>query len=73
MINAIHNRIKLIKRSLVSLFGINAVPQDVSKLQGPREARLKKLMIETTRRCNLKCIQCASTEENNLGSFHPET
>lgn len=33
------------------------------------ESRLKFVILETTRRCNLRCTHCAVSEENNLGSY----
>ena len=34
-----------------------------------REPQLQFLVLETTRRCNLRCIHCAVSEENNLGNY----
>lgn len=31
--------------------------------------QLKFVIVETTRRCNLRCTHCAVSEENNLGSY----
>lgn len=33
------------------------------------EPLLKFLVLETTRRCNLRCVHCAVSEENNLGAY----
>ena len=33
-----------------------------------RKAFLKRVVIETTRRCNLKCIHCKVSPENNEGN-----
>lgn len=30
---------------------------------------LRYLLLETTRRCNLRCVQCAASEENNFGNY----
>jgi MoaA/NifB/PqqE/SkfB family radical SAM enzyme len=38
----------------------------LSPLSSPK---LQRLVIETTRRCNLRCIHCAVSEENNLGGY----
>lgn len=35
----------------------------------PALASLKYLVLETTRRCNLRCIHCMVSEENNLGNY----
>ena len=35
----------------------------------PPLASLKYLVLETTRRCNLRCIHCMVSEENNLGDY----
>ncbi|HLY62736.1 MAG TPA: radical SAM protein [Terriglobia bacterium] len=35
----------------------------------PELASLKYLVLETTRRCNLRCIHCMVSEENNLGNY----
>lgn len=35
----------------------------------PPLASLKYLVLETTRRCNLRCIHCMVSEENNLGNY----
>jgi radical SAM protein with 4Fe4S-binding SPASM domain len=34
-----------------------------------REATLQWVMLETTQRCNLRCIHCAVSEENNRGNY----
>lgn len=37
---------------------------------GPqRKTNLKQVVIETTRRCNLRCIHCKVSPENNEGSY----
>lgn len=41
-------------------------------VQQKHQVKLKKLMVETTKRCNLRCIQCASIEENNFGNYNAE-
>ncbi len=30
---------------------------------------LRYLLLETTRRCNLRCVHCAASEENNFGNY----
>lgn len=34
-----------------------------------RKALLRRVVIETTRRCNLKCIHCKVSPENNEGNY----
>jgi MoaA/NifB/PqqE/SkfB family radical SAM enzyme len=34
-----------------------------------RKALLRRVVIETTRRCNLKCIHCKVSPENNGGNY----
>jgi MoaA/NifB/PqqE/SkfB family radical SAM enzyme len=34
-----------------------------------KKAVLKPIVIETTRRCNLKCIHCKVSPENNEGNY----
>ncbi len=34
-----------------------------------REAFLKQVVVETTRRCNLRCIHCKVSPENNEGNY----
>ncbi len=37
-----------------------------------RPAELKVVVLETTKRCNLRCIHCAVSEENNQGGYTAE-
>src|SRR5262249_49330343 len=34
-----------------------------------RQASLQTVVLETTQRCNLRCIHCAVSEENNHGAY----
>jgi MoaA/NifB/PqqE/SkfB family radical SAM enzyme len=35
----------------------------------PKRPSLQYVVLETTRRCNLRCVHCAVSEENNLGNY----